>query len=326
MDERNSKRDLVLAPSEYAYMQDVTKGVVKTYTGPTVINPTAQERPVVFNPDTKRFEPCTLEQAVQQIAIAPEGYYVVLKNPSARNDHPRRAACIPGPIWTSAARSTSPDRVRSRCGPARSSNSSRATTCAPTSTCSSASTTRKRPARTGARRSSSPPSRVRPSHRGRRSPTRRKTSRWASCSSSRARTCRSTSRRRAWGGHDESGSYVRDALTLERLEYCILVDQNGKKRYERGPKVVFPEPTETFIVKEGYRKFRALELNEIQGLHVKVIAPYTEGGRAAKRVTSSSSPARRRRSTSRARSTPSCATTAVTSTSPSPCPPARRAT
>ena len=50
MDERNNKRDLVLAPSEYAYMQDVTKGIVKTYTGPTVINPTAQERAVRFDP------------------------------------------------------------------------------------------------------------------------------------------------------------------------------------------------------------------------------------------------------------------------------------
>ena len=47
MDDRNTKRDLVLAPSEYAYMQDVTKGIVKTYTGPTVINPTAQERPAI---------------------------------------------------------------------------------------------------------------------------------------------------------------------------------------------------------------------------------------------------------------------------------------
>ena len=74
MDERQAKRDLVLAPSEYAYMQDVTKGVIKTYTGPTVINPTAQERPVVFNAASKRFEPCTLDNAVQTSAIAPEGY------------------------------------------------------------------------------------------------------------------------------------------------------------------------------------------------------------------------------------------------------------
>jgi len=78
---------------------------------------------------------------------------------------------------------------------------------------------------------------------------------------------------------EEGSNYVRDALTLERLEYCILVEQNGKKRYERGPQVVFPEPTESFIQREGHRKFRALELNEIQGLHVKVIAPYTDGGK-----------------------------------------------
>jgi len=58
MDERNSKRDLVLAPGEYAYMQDVTKGVVKTYTGPTVINPTSQERPNIFDAETHRSMPC----------------------------------------------------------------------------------------------------------------------------------------------------------------------------------------------------------------------------------------------------------------------------
>ncbi len=78
---------------------------------------------------------------------------------------------------------------------------------------------------------------------------------------------------------DEHGRYAREAVTLERLEYCILVDENGKKRYERGPQVVFPQPTESFIVRDTHRKFRAVELSEIQGLHIKVIAPYSEGGR-----------------------------------------------
>ncbi len=77
---------------------------------------------------------------------------------------------------------------------------------------------------------------------------------------------------------DEPGAWVREALTLERLEYCILVDESGKKRYERGPQVVFPAPTEAVITQGGARKFRAIELSEIQGLHVKVIAPYTEDG------------------------------------------------
>ena len=42
------------------------------------------------------------------------------------------------------------------------------------------------------------------------------------------------------------GRFVRDALTLERLQYCILVDETGDKDYQRGPKVVFPKPTQRF--------------------------------------------------------------------------------
>lgn len=70
------------------------------------------------------------------------------------------------------------------------------------------------------------------------------------------------------------GNFVRRAVTLERLEYCILLDENGNKRYVKGPAVVFPEPTETFIVENTSKKFRAIELNEIQGIYVKVIADY----------------------------------------------------
>ncbi|KAB2898706.1 MAG: hypothetical protein F9K40_11120, partial [Kofleriaceae bacterium] len=278
MDERNQKRDLVLAPSEYAYMQDVTKGIIKTYTGPTVINPTAQERPVVFNADNKRFEPCSLEQAVQQIAIAPEGYYVTLKNPSAKNDHPPSGGVYPSPdlevgrkinitgpcsfaLWPGQmvklvqghhlrsnqyllVRVYNEDEARKHWGQAVIKPAGDGT----------------EPAQPigGAPRDLTvgklfiikgtdvsfyiPPTGV-------------------------------------GVVPDESGSYVRDALTLERLEYCILVDQNGKKRYERGPQVVFPEPTETFIARDGVRKYKAIELQEIQGLHIKVIAPYTEAGR-----------------------------------------------
>ena len=55
------------------------------------------------------------------------------------------------------------------------------------------------------------------------------------------------------------------------------MEENGNKRYVRGPDVVFPEPTETFITKDGNRKFRAIELNENSGIYIKVIAEYTEG-------------------------------------------------
>lgn len=76
----------------------------------------------------------------------------------------------------------------------------------------------------------------------------------------------------------QDGEYVQQAMTLELLEYCILIDQDGTKRIELGPQVVFPRPTETFFEDdEGNRKFRAIELNEIQGLHLKAIADFEEG-------------------------------------------------
>jgi major vault protein len=283
MDERNSKRDLVLAPSEYAYMQDVTKGIVKTYTGPTVINPTAQERPVVFNPQNKLFEPCPLEQAVQQIAIAPEGFYLILKNPSTKYDHPIAGGVYPSPdlnvgrkinitgpcafaLWPGQmVKLVQGHHLRSnQYLLVRVYNEEEAR--------KHWSTAVIKPATTDAAQPDAQPI-------------------------AHAPTDLTVGKLLVIKGTDvsfyipptgvgvvpdEGGAYVRDALTLERLEYCILVDQNGKKRYERGPQVVFPEPTETFITKDSARKFRAVELNEIQGLHIKVIAPYTEHGHAYK--------------------------------------------
>ena len=68
---------------------------------------------------------------------------------------------------------------------------------------------------------------------------------------------------------DDNGNYVREAVTLERLEYCILLDEDGNKSYIHGPAVVFPKPTEEFIHKNGSRKFKAIELNEMSGLYIK---------------------------------------------------------
>jgi len=75
-----------------------------------------------------------------------------------------------------------------------------------------------------------------------------------------------------------SGEYVRDAVTLERQEYCVLLGESGKKRYVEGPDVVFPSPTEQFMKgSSGSRKFKAIDLNVNCGLYIRVIAPYTEG-------------------------------------------------
>ena len=78
---------------------------------------------------------------------------------------------------------------------------------------------------------------------------------------------------------DINSDYIRDAVTLERLEYCILLDQNGDKRYVQGPAVVFPKPTENFVETNGNKKFKAIELNENMGLYIKVIADYKKGNK-----------------------------------------------
>ncbi|MEI6042179.1 MAG: hypothetical protein WCQ00_01270 [bacterium] len=74
-------------------------------------------------------------------------------------------------------------------------------------------------------------------------------------------------------------AYVRTAVSLERLEYCTLLDENGGRRIEEGPMVVFPSPTETFVTEanDGFRtaKFRAIELDETKGIYVKVTEDYT---------------------------------------------------
>lgn len=77
--------------------------------------------------------------------------------------------------------------------------------------------------------------------------------------------------------NDKNKGYVRDAVPLERLEYCILKDEDGNKRYVHGPEVVFPSPTETFIQDgSGGIKRNAIELSDISGVYVKVIADYTD--------------------------------------------------
>lgn len=83
-------------------------------------------------------------------------------------------------------------------------------------------------------------------------------------------------------GRNYGGTFVREAVTLERLEYCILLDEDGEKRYVQGPAVVFPEPTESFVVgfepniNANVRKFTAIELNPHSGLFVKVVDAYEE--------------------------------------------------
>src|ERR1700687_3563616 len=80
------KKELVLPPGTYCYILDSTKGQVKLHVGPININMTGQDKAVIFDHKKHTFVECTLEQALQQNVVIPEGFYGVLVNPAKDKD------------------------------------------------------------------------------------------------------------------------------------------------------------------------------------------------------------------------------------------------
>lgn len=282
-DDSRRERDLILAPNEYAYILDETKGNVINYVGPHKTSLANTDQPVIFNSQTKRFERCTLERAIQTFAIAPEGWYIVLKNPAQDGKPPKVGAAnnlpelsvgqkvnMPGPVafapWPGQMvrvlqghrlRSNQYLSVRVYDEAAARANWGKAVI-------------KPRAAAPGESDEIKPDVEV------------------PDLTMGKLLVIKGTDvsfyipPTGIEVVPDENGNYVRAAVTLERLEYCILLDEDGNKRYIQGPAVVFPRPTEAFVEQDGTRKFRAIELNEISGLYIKVIAPYEENGRRYK--------------------------------------------
>ena len=285
MTDRGRERDLVLAPNEFAFILDETKGNINVYVGPHKTSLANTDVPVIFDSETKRFDRKTLDQAIQMISIAPEGWYLVLKNPAADKSHPRTGALnnlpnldagrkvnIPGPVsfalWPGQMmrvlqghhlRSNQYLLVRVYDEEAAKLNWKNAVI---------------KPQKTGEGEAE-----VDGILRLEASPD---------LTMGNLLVIRGTQvsfyipPTGVEVVPDVDGNYVREAVTLERLEYCILLDENGSKRFIVGPDVVFPKPTEVIVRMRGSRKFRAIELNENSGLYLKVIAPYEENGVAHK--------------------------------------------
>ncbi len=291
--ERGRERDLVLAPNEFAFISDETKGNINVYVGPHKTSLANTDQPVVFDPGTKRFDRCSLEQATRTLSIAPEGWYVVLKNPARDKSHPRTGALnnlpeldtgrkvnVPGPVsfalWPGQMarvlqghhlRSNQYLLVRVYDEEAAKANWKNAVIKPQTAAPEGA------PEAAAAEGAGLDPERLLPE-----------------LTMGKQLIIRGTDvafyipPTGVEVAADAGGAHVREAATLERLEYCILLGEDGNKRYIQGPAVVFPRPTETFIERQGSRKFRAIELNENSGIYLKVIAPYVDEatGRAYK--------------------------------------------
>ena len=83
------QKDIVLAPNEYTFVLSKTNGVIKTHTGPMTMTISAQESLVVFDSKSKQFiEVADIDEAKRLFTSAPEGWYIVLKNPAKDNVHP----------------------------------------------------------------------------------------------------------------------------------------------------------------------------------------------------------------------------------------------
>ena len=272
---------LVLAQNQYAFIQDATKGTVQVYAGPHALALSSNDKPVTYDNAKDEFVAVNLPQAIKQNPLVPEGHYLVLENPAFDNSgsliNPKvgksdtallqvgRKINIPGPPRFPCGRpvraghpgpppplepvSRHP-RVQRRAGQQERPGVPQGD----------------RPRRGRQASGAGPVQRADDRHQGHRGPVLPP-----------AHGLRGHGRERLRRG------YVREALTLERLEYCILLDEDGNKRYERGPQVVFPEATEKYMTKKdndqgpASRKFKAIELNDQMGLYIKVIADYTEG-------------------------------------------------
>lgn len=262
---RPRERELVLAPNEYAYVLDTTKGHINCYVGPNKTSLAQTDQLVIFNPRTKRFEPEEIQEAVRVFATAPANWYVEIKNPAKGDVRPSAGTSnaavdlrigekinIPGPVsfalWPGQmARVVEGHRLRSNeylyvriYDAAKATEMWNQAMGLPSERPAPALTTGQSLIIRGTDVSFYlPPTGVEVVP-------------------------------------DEQGRHVRQAATLQRLEYCILASEDGRKSYVRGEAVVFPEPTQRFVERQGRYVFQAIELSEITGLYVKVIAPYVD--------------------------------------------------
>lgn len=281
----NRERDLVLAPNEFAFISDQTKGNVIAYVGPYKTSMANTDKPVYFNKKTKQFEICDLEKSIQTFTACPEGWYIILKNPAVDGKPPQvgtsnqlvslnigRKVNLPGPAFFALWPGQMAEVIE---GHFLRSNEYLMVR-----------VYEERQARENWANAVITPQLTNPEG--------------MEDGDSNLDIDAIDASKLTMGqlliikGTDvsfyipptgievvkdeKSGNFVRKAVTLERLEYCILLDEDGNKRYIQGPAVVFPSPTERFVEKEGTRKFRAIELNENSGIYVKIIAPYEENG------------------------------------------------
>lgn len=250
------QKDLILDPNSFAFVLDETKGNISCWVGPIKTSLSQSDKLVRFNNKSKKFVLCeNYEDAIQSFITVPEGWYCVLKNPAENNCHP-----IPGTSNSTPTNLQIGHKVNIN---------------GPTSFALY-------------------PGQMVEVIQGH----YLKSNQYLV-----AKVYDEVNLHNYIGyenvydgktflikGIDEcfyipmtgieivktyDGNYVREAVILESLEYCILKDENGNKRYIHGPNVVFPTVTETFLLNSNNSPiFKAIELSPLSGVYVKIVADY----------------------------------------------------
>ena len=268
----NNQKDLVLSTNEYAYVLDQTKGHISCLVGPTKMSLSQSDSLVNFNARTKRFEPCTYSQAIHILTICPENWYCILKNPAKDNKHPAAGTSnvlpdameigkkinITGPVSFALYPGQMAKVIRGHA--LRTNQYLLARVYEATAASNSTGEIRDAEGNVIENKQTYVNGQI-----------------LVIKGTKVSFYIPPTGIEVIPVNNDDENGYIREAVTLERLEYCILKDEDGNKRYVHGPQVVFPEPTETFVTspKGGY-VFRAVELSPISGIYVKVIAEYED--------------------------------------------------
>lgn len=261
------QKDLVLSPNEFAFVLDETKGNVACNVGPHKMSLSQSDKLVRFDSEEKRFVVTnSYRDAIQLFVTAPEGYYIALKNPAPGNKHPQ-----PG-TSNSIPENMETGRKINISGPAN---------------------------------FALYPGQMAQVIKGH----SLRSNQYLLAKVYDADTLNKTKEEREADAEEPlfingqiliikgtettfyippngievipinnniRKGYAREAVTLERLEYCILKDEDGEKRYVHGPAVVFPKPTESFLKNGESVKYKAIELSDISGVYVKVIADYED--------------------------------------------------
>lgn len=292
-------RDLILNPNEYAYILDATKGLVSCIVGPSKMSLSNTDFLVIFDEGTGKFQKASdIDDAIHTFIVAPENWYVELKNPTVDGSHPMPGTSNMLPTLNIGKKINITGSASFALFPGQMARVIRG---------HRLHTNQYLKVRVynaaEANKTLSPVNVTKPEN----TPTLPdEVQEYLSEKSLMEEPKETSAPAKSYVdgeiiiikgtecpfyipqtgfeviplGNLLKNGFIRSAVTLENLEYCVKKKENGEQIYIKGPAVVFPEPDENFVKNKDTNDFifHAYELTDTSGIYVKVLMDYTENG------------------------------------------------